>query len=145
VKRAASLRAAIARSREMRLRATERRLLGHLRYLKRHDRPVAVLRAPSRYLHFGLCKSVVIETAGGLRHFESISKLGVLLFVEAHSVSMVDNFFAKRVILLLKVLIRRLQLRDLALQLRDFGLACRFTRSTLGVAPPALGKYLLLA
>jgi hypothetical protein len=30
------------------------------------------------------------------------------------------------------------------LQLRDFGLACRFTRSTLGVAPPALGKYLLV-
>ena len=34
----ASVRAAVARSREARLRAVERRLVGNLRYLRRHDR-----------------------------------------------------------------------------------------------------------
>jgi hypothetical protein len=38
VKRTASVRAAVAKSREARLRAVERRLVGHLRYLRRHDR-----------------------------------------------------------------------------------------------------------
>ncbi|HWO25259.1 MAG TPA: hypothetical protein VNO30_41250 [Kofleriaceae bacterium] len=31
------MRAAVAKSREARLRAVERRLLAHLRYLRRHD------------------------------------------------------------------------------------------------------------
>jgi hypothetical protein len=37
VKRPASVRAAVAKSRETRLGAVERRLTGHLRFLKRHD------------------------------------------------------------------------------------------------------------
>jgi hypothetical protein len=37
VSRPASVRAAVARSREARLRAVERRLVGHLRYLRRRD------------------------------------------------------------------------------------------------------------
>jgi hypothetical protein len=37
VRRPASVRAAVARSREARLRAVERRLVGHLRYLRRLD------------------------------------------------------------------------------------------------------------
>jgi hypothetical protein len=38
VTRSASVRRAVAKSRECRLRTVERRLLGHLRFLKRHDR-----------------------------------------------------------------------------------------------------------
>lgn len=37
MRRPASVRAAVARSREARLRAVERRLMGHLHYLRRHD------------------------------------------------------------------------------------------------------------
>jgi len=36
-RRPASIRAAAVRSREARLRAMERRVAGHLRYLRRHD------------------------------------------------------------------------------------------------------------
>lgn len=48
-RRSASVRAAVAKSREQRLRRVERRLLANLRYLKRHDRDahaalVALLR-----------------------------------------------------------------------------------------------------
>jgi len=38
VKRSASVRAAVARSRESRLKAMERVVGAHLRYLKKHDR-----------------------------------------------------------------------------------------------------------
>jgi len=37
VKRPASVRAAVARLREARLRTVERQLMGHLRYLRRYD------------------------------------------------------------------------------------------------------------
>lgn len=37
MRRPTSVRAAVARSRESRLRAVERRLMGHLRYLRRRD------------------------------------------------------------------------------------------------------------
>jgi len=36
-RRPASIRAAVARSREARLQAMERRVAGHLRYLRRYD------------------------------------------------------------------------------------------------------------
>lgn len=38
MKRPASVRRAVAKSRNARLRAVERRLVGRLRYLRRHDR-----------------------------------------------------------------------------------------------------------
>lgn len=53
---------------------------------------------------------------------------------------MVKHFFAQRIVLLLKVPIRRLQLCDLALQLRDLGLARGFPRSTFSGAPMVLDE-----
>lgn len=62
MRHSAGVRAAIARSREARLRAVERRLMGHLRYLRRRD-PLAH-DALIRLLHRVVAANRVIQGGG---------------------------------------------------------------------------------